>query len=63
VRNEFKKNKDVKEIEKIEVLKGSAIRALSSYLMMESSAKDERFQRNVAKFTKSEADSLNHGKD
>jgi len=42
IRSEFKKNMNEIDPVKIEALKGAAIRALATYLMMESSAKDER---------------------
>ena len=58
IRNEFKKNKDVKDNDIIEKLKSNAVRGLSNYLMMESSAKDERFQKHSTSFVKREVDSI-----
>ena len=42
----------------IEKLKSNAIRGLSNYLMMESSAKDERFQKQSKEFVSREVDSI-----
>ena len=58
VRNEFKKNAAIKDEEMIEKLKSNAIRGLSNYLMMESSAKDERFQKQSEEFVSREVDSI-----
>mmetsp|Transcript_6568 Transcript_6568/g.9929 ORF Transcript_6568/g.9929 Transcript_6568/m.9929 type:complete len:97 (+) Transcript_6568:38-328(+) len=44
VRNEFKKNKDVTDPKHVEVLKGSATRALSNYLFYESGMKDKKLK-------------------
>ncbi|KAJ1407032.1 hypothetical protein B484DRAFT_307577, partial [Ochromonadaceae sp. CCMP2298] len=45
VRIEFKRNAAVAEEAAVEKLKSNAVRGLSNYLMMESSSKDERFQK------------------
>ena len=58
IRAEFKKNKDENDVAKIEAHKGAAIRGLATYLMMESSSRDERFTKNSANFTKKTAESL-----
>lgn len=58
VRNEFKKNAHLKDDEVIEKLKSNAIRGLSNYLMMESSAKDPRFQQQSKEFIKREVESI-----
>jgi hypothetical protein len=58
VRNEFKKNAAVKDEVVIEKLKSNAIRGLSNYLMMESSAKDERFQKQSQAYVKREVESI-----
>lgn len=61
VRSEFKKNAAVKDEAVVEKLKSNAIRGLSNYLMMESSAKDERFQKHSQAYVKREVDSIrNH---
>mmetsp|Transcript_34874 Transcript_34874/g.35520 ORF Transcript_34874/g.35520 Transcript_34874/m.35520 type:complete len:100 (+) Transcript_34874:178-477(+) len=58
VRNEFKKNMNVEDNTKIEFLKSNAVRALSNYLMLQSSTKDVKFQEKMAAFTTSEIDSI-----
>ena len=58
VRNEFRKNAKVEDEQVVEKLKSNAIRGLSNYLMMESSAKDERFQKHATSYIKREADSI-----
>ena len=51
IRRSFKANKDVKDHEEIEKLKGDAIRALANYVLAESSIKDGRLKDSMAKFT------------
>ena len=63
IRNEFKKNKDATDNDIIEKLKSNAVRGLSNYLMMESSAKDERFQKHSTSFVRREAESLRENKE
>lgn len=58
VKNEFAKNRDVNEEQKLTTLKGNAIRALTNYLMLESSNKDKKFQEKITKFKNSEFDSI-----
>lgn len=58
VRNEFRKNAKIEDEQMVEKLKSNAIRGLSNYLMMESSAKDERFQKHATSYIKREADSI-----
>lgn len=58
VRNEFKRNSNLKDEEMIEKLKSNAIRGLSNYLMMESSAKDARFQQHSKDYIKREVESI-----
>ena len=58
VGNEFRKNMSEQDPAKVELLKGGAIRALSSYLLIESSSKDERLNKRAAAFVKSEASSI-----
>lgn len=55
---EFKKNAKIIDEDKIEALKSNAVRGLSNYLMIESSSKDERFQKHSKAFVKREVDSL-----
>lgn len=59
VRNEFKRNADVKEEKVVDHLKSNAIRALSNYLMLQSAQKDGKLQERMTKFTESEAKDLN----
>ena len=58
ISSEFKKN--LKEIDpfKIEALKGAAVRALATYLMMESSSKDARFKKNADEFVEKERSTI-----
>lgn len=58
VRNEFKKNAKIVDPDTIERLKSHAVRGLANYLMMESSAKDQRFQEHSSSFVKREVDSI-----
>lgn len=58
VRSEFRKNAKIEDEQMVEKLKSNAIRGLSNYLMMESSAKDERFQKHATSYIKREADSI-----
>lgn len=58
VRNEFKKHAALEDEAAIEKLKSNAIRGLSNYLLMESSSKDERFQKHATTYIKREADSI-----
>lgn len=44
VRAEFQKCRDETDLEKIDVMKGAAIRGLSNYMLMANAAKDPRFQ-------------------
>jgi len=62
IRTEFKKNMTELDPVKVDALKGAAIRGLATYLMMESSAKDERFQKNALKFARTEAETLKKDK-
>ena len=55
VGGEFRKNRDVTDLEQVEALKGNAVRALANYLMMESATKDERFREKIGKFASNEA--------
>ena len=54
VKKEFIKNKDVTDEAQLNALKNNATRALTNYLMMESSIKDEKL-REKANAYKSEA--------
>ena len=58
VGGEFRKNRDVTDLEQVEALKGNAVRALANYLMMESATKDERFREKIGKFASNEAASI-----
>jgi hypothetical protein len=62
VRNEFKKNAKLTDEAVIEKLKSNAVRGLSNYLMMESAAKDERFQKQSKAFIAREVDSIKNEK-
>ena len=62
VRNEFKKNAKLEDEDVIEKLKSNAVRGLSNYLMMESAAKDTRFQKQSKDFIKRELDSIKDNK-
>ena len=44
VRAEFEKGRNETDSQKIDVLKGAAIRGLSNYMLMANAAKDPRFQ-------------------
>jgi len=59
IRNEFKKNVDVKDVQQIEALKSNAIRGLANYLMLESISKDDKMKSRANNYNKSELDSLN----
>jgi hypothetical protein len=61
VRIEFKRNAAVADEATVEKLKSNAVRGLSNYLMMESSSKDERFQKRATAFVKREVESLKDG--
>lgn len=58
IRNEFKKNAKLTDEDVIEKLKSNAVRGLANYLMMESSSKDARFQKQSMSYVKREAESL-----
>lgn len=58
VGGEFRKNAMVKDENQVAALKANAIRGLSNYLMMEASAKDEKFQGVSAEFAAKEAQSI-----
>ena len=59
VRQEFKKNAEVKDPQAVEVLKSHAIRGLANFLMLESANKDLKFKNKVNEFTKSETERKN----
>jgi hypothetical protein len=61
LRSEFKRNAAEADEAIVEKLKSNAVRGLSNYLMMESSSKDERFQKRATAFVKREVDSLKDG--
>lgn len=64
IRNEFRQNDSVKDVQQIETLKSNAIRGLANYLMLESISKDEKMKSRANNYNKSELDSLNKpGKD
>ena len=46
----------------VEALKSNAVRALTNYLMLESSNKDQKLRDRIAEFNKVEFDSLGKGK-
>lgn len=54
VRNEFKKNKEIVDPVAVEALKSNAVRALTNYLMLESSNKDEKLKERISAFSKGE---------
>lgn len=58
VKGEFKKNEGAKDEAHVAALKSYAIRGLANYLMMESTAKDDRFKKVADKFVQSEVDSI-----
>jgi hypothetical protein len=58
VRGEFKRNALITDNLKIEALKANAIRALSNYLMMESSASDKKFKQKSDVFKLKEVDTI-----
>lgn len=62
VRNEFKKNMSVTDPTTVAALKSNAVRALTNYLMLESSNKDQKLRDRIAEFNKVEFDSLGKGK-
>ncbi|CAM9614588.1 unnamed protein product [Discosporangium mesarthrocarpum] len=47
LRGEFEKNRDVKDQDKIDQLKGNAIRGLSNYFLHESSSNDPRLKERM----------------
>mmetsp|Transcript_2292 Transcript_2292/g.4240 ORF Transcript_2292/g.4240 Transcript_2292/m.4240 type:complete len:108 (-) Transcript_2292:193-516(-) len=63
VRVEFMKNKDVTDESKINALKNNAVRALTNYLMMESSMKDQRLRDKANTFKTDALNSLKEGDD
>jgi hypothetical protein len=58
VRAEFRRNAAIKDTLQIDLLKSNAIRGLSNYLMIESSSKDERFQKKSSEYTKQQVNSI-----
>jgi hypothetical protein len=58
VKGEFVKNKNEVDEEKIKQLKGNGIRALTNYLVLESSIKDPKMNRRVSEYKATEAASL-----
>jgi|Transcript_9199 hypothetical protein len=62
VGGEFRKNSAVEDPVLLEALKGSAVRALANYLMMESATKDEKFRQKIGDFASKEAASLKETK-
>jgi hypothetical protein len=63
VRIEFIKNKDESDESKIKALKNNAVRALTNYLMMESSMKDQRLRDKANVYKSAALDSLKKGDD
>lgn len=63
IKKEFLKNKNEIDPIRIESLKGNAIRALTNYLMMESSLKDNKFKQHMKNLNTKEVEYLkNHTK-
>jgi hypothetical protein len=58
VRKEFHKNRDEKDPVKIDMLKTGAVRALSNYLVLESSAKDNKLQQRALRYAKDQAETI-----
>jgi hypothetical protein len=58
VYGEFQKNAAEMDPARIEALKSHAIRGLANYLMMESTAKDARFQASSKAYNERAADSM-----
>lgn len=58
MRNEFKKNAGVTDSATLAALRSNAVRALTNYLMLESSNKDQRLRERIANFNRGELDSL-----
>lgn len=58
VRQEFKKNLKESDPIRVEALKSNAVRALTNYLMLESSNKDARLKDRIKTFNKEESRSL-----
>ena len=50
IRSEFNKNRNEKDEAKIEVMKSSAIRGLSNYMLYESGSKDSKLGKAMNKF-------------
>jgi hypothetical protein len=50
-KTEFAKNRDEEDEDKLENMKGGAIRALSNYLLYESSAKDDKLVKAMNSFS------------
>jgi hypothetical protein len=63
VREEFKKNMNEADPAKVEMLKGGAVRALASYLMIESSSQDTRLNESSKAYLKREAAAMCKGQD
>ena len=61
VRGEFLKNKDETDEAKINALKNNAVRALTNYLMMESSMKDQKLRDKANAYKADALDSLKKG--
>ena len=57
VQAEFRKNAHVKD-EKVEQLRGNAVRALSNYLVLESMSKDDALNKVAKNFSQKEADKI-----
>lgn len=59
IKNEFLKNKNELDSNKVEILKGNAIRALTNYLMIETSLKDSKINQNINKLKSKDIEDLN----
>mmetsp|Transcript_5376 Transcript_5376/g.13825 ORF Transcript_5376/g.13825 Transcript_5376/m.13825 type:complete len:106 (+) Transcript_5376:203-520(+) len=55
---EFRRNKDETDEDKVEQLKFNAVRALSNYLLFESSVQDEQMQRKVRAWQQAQSEKL-----
>jgi hypothetical protein len=58
VASEFRKNAAVEDEQKIEALRGNAVRALSNYLMLQSLGKDDNLSKIAKNFKDNEAKSI-----
>jgi hypothetical protein len=63
VRGEFKRNSAVEDPAAVEALKSNAVRALTNYLMLESSNKDEKLKERISDFNRGQMGTIKKDKE